>query len=128
MSYCRHSFFRDEDGEVSASDVYMFQAAEYIECCACGLPEQRSTSVPGHKNSIHFSQKRNALAHLWKHRLYGHIVPQHAFDRLEEEITEEEIEETNKRTNKLKLAQSLEDDKPKEELLPEEVIEHDVEI
>lgn len=98
MSYCRHSFFRDEDGEVNASDVYMIQSADYIECCGCGLPEQKSPSVPGFKNSAYFSNKRGALAHLWKHRLYGHIVPQYAFDRLEEEIIEIEIEESEKRT------------------------------
>lgn len=106
MSYCRHIFFIDEDGEVSASDVYMVQNADHIECCGCGLPEQRSRSVPGHKNSIQFIKKRSALAHLWKHRLYGHIVPQYAFDRLEKEITEMEIEKTEKMMTELKKGQN----------------------
>lgn len=102
MSYCRHGFFRDEGGEVNASDVYLI-LSEFWECCGCKL--QRSMSVlgieTGHQNSIRFDSQRKVLAHLWKHRLEGHIVPQHTFDRLEEEIAEIEIEESEKRVKEM---------------------------
>ena len=97
MSYCRHSFYRSGDEEdKSQSDVYMYEHVDdFIECCGCilsPLPNSDEGNV-----SIQFVSKRAALAHLWQHRLAGHIVPQYAFDRLEDEISEEEWEESKRR-------------------------------
>ena len=100
MSYCRFS-----DG-----DVYMFASAEGIECCACRVaPPVKSVFTEGGdyplfghiepcdcggegcqkcmmNGSLTFHTERDALAHLLEHREAGHTVPQHAIDRLEEEI------------------------------------------
>jgi len=97
MSYCRHSFYRSEDEEDKAqSDVYMYEHIDdFTECCGCllsSLPNRDQGCV-----SVQFMSKRGALAHLWQHRLAGHIVPQYAFDRLEEEIGDEEWEESKRR-------------------------------
>lgn len=70
MSYCR----------MSEGDVYMYPSVYGgIECCGCRLEKCEHTV---------FFKRTDALKHLKEHRLQGHVVPQHAFDRLERELTE----------------------------------------
>ncbi len=65
MSYCR---FGDD------SDVYMYPNTDgTIDCCACRLGGGRYTIA-------------EALDHLEEHQGVGHVVPQHAIDRLKREI------------------------------------------
>lgn len=66
MSYCRFS----------EGDVYMYPSEEGIECCLCLLAPPWLT----------LQTERDALAHLLAHRAAGHTVPQHAIDRLQEEL------------------------------------------
>ena len=71
MSYCRMG---DE------SDVYVFKSTfGYIECCYCPLESK----------SVQLETRKQALAHLIKHRRHGHQVPQEVFDRLQAELKEE---------------------------------------
>ena len=66
MSYCR---FGDD------SDVNMYPTGENeICCCACQL-----------KKGGTYNQEE-ALEHLEHHRVAGHMVKQHAIDRLKREI------------------------------------------
>ena len=74
MSYCR--FGRD-------SDVYMYPSAlGGITCCACKLNPIADGLWWGSQSFSH----RDALLHLQAHLEAGHLVPQCAIDRLEEEI------------------------------------------
>ncbi len=76
MSYCR--FAKNE------SDVYLLNhVAGYYECCGCHLNDN--------KISIQMNTIPEVLRHLNKHIEKGHLVPEYAFDRLEEEAIEEII-------------------------------------
>jgi hypothetical protein len=97
MSYCR--FY---DG----GDVYMYPHINGgIVCCACRLskkvPHFRNYIIRNYKmvrlkkpkqylwwDSPQFRTRTQALKHLIKHKNAGHAVPQHAFDRLRQEIQE----------------------------------------
>jgi len=99
MSYCRHAFWEDIGEETHGSDVYLYPHVDgFVQCCGCLLSP--SAEEGGFRGNVNFDFKRGALAHLWQHRLAGHIVPQYAFDRLEREIVEEEVEESGKRMKK----------------------------
>ena len=71
MSYCR---FGD-------SDVYMFPTVYGIVCCSCSLNPDGNECV--------FPNSLEALKHLRRHRrILGHRVPDHAFERLKNEVRE----------------------------------------
>lgn len=71
MSYIR---FTEQD-----SDVYVFYGANGYECCGCKLT---GTAV--------FEDPEDMQAHLLLHREAGHIVPDVAFRRLEQDRLEQE--------------------------------------
>lgn len=106
MSYCR---FGSED-----SDVYMYHhCGGFIECCSCLLANKVKTifttghTLSGKKtkpckqckgkgceacmihDSVSFKTRKEAIQHLKEHEKQGHIVPKHAYERLEQEIKEE---------------------------------------
>ncbi len=56
----------------------------YVEPCDCGGEGCEKCMMHG---SLTFQTEEEALAHLLKHREAGHVVPQHAVDRLQEEIS-----------------------------------------
>lgn len=76
MSYCRSA--------PGHSDVYMYPNSSGIICSACKL-----TNNPKIPPDPIFKRKEKALKHLHEHREAGHLVPDHAIERLEEEIIEE---------------------------------------
>lgn len=101
MSYCRFS----------EGDVYMYASSEGgIECCACRLaPLVKTIFTEGGDilpfgyiepcdchgtgcdrcimhGSLTLETKQEALAHLLEHREAGHLFPQDAIDRLQDEI------------------------------------------
>ena len=66
MSYCRFS----------EGDVYMYPSEQGIACCLCLLAPQW----------LNLPSRQEALSHLLEHRQAAHTVPQHAIDRLQDEI------------------------------------------
>jgi len=69
MSYCRFM----------SGDVYMYPSVHGgITCCGCKLEDPWPS----------FDSRLDAHNHLLDHRVAGHKVPQHAFDRLVLEIAE----------------------------------------
>jgi hypothetical protein len=71
MSYCRFAW--------DNSDVYVFGIGNNeFQCCGCLLQEHSSFYCNGQEAMI---------KHLLEHRKAGHVVPQHAIDRLKEELS-----------------------------------------
>lgn len=70
MSYCRFS----------DSDVYMFPTFDGIVCFSCSLARDFNDHII--PNSF------EALKHLHEHKTVGSDVPQHAFERLKDEVRE----------------------------------------
>jgi hypothetical protein len=66
MSYCRFS----------EGNVHMYPSQEGMECNLCLLAPQW----------LILRAQRDALEHLLEHKEAGHTVPEHAVDRLEEEL------------------------------------------
>lgn len=84
MSYAR---FGDD------SDVYVFTAAEGLECCGCILQarqyvEDSRHPLGGYLESVGeivphvFRSNAMMIEHLMLHREKGHIVPERALERL----------------------------------------------
>lgn len=74
MAYCRFA----------SSDVYLFHhAANGILCMLCRLADDAD------RMGWSTSSRQKAIRHLEEHREAGDEVPDHAFERLREEIGEE---------------------------------------
>ena len=70
MSYARFS---------DTSDVYIYESARGLECCGCRLDENW-TPV--------FTTYSMMLEHLNIHLRHGHMIPEHVFEDLTEEMIE----------------------------------------
>lgn len=77
MSYCK----KDLDN----SDIYVIATGDDYRCIGCPLVYPGFGTV----EVVRISNKE-MLKHLYHHRNYGHIVPQYAIDRLNEEINDED--------------------------------------
>jgi len=85
MSYARFG---------KGSDVYVFTSSHAMECCGCLLQRAVWVDDPGYKffggylkpvgRKVRTTFKSNEamINHLLRHRRAGHLVPEHAFDRL----------------------------------------------
>lgn len=80
MSYCRVS---------PNSDVYMYDSGYgKIDCDWCDLTERKA---PGFfPPTVTLTSREEAMNHLLEHRKAGHLVPQYAIDRLQNEIDNKE--------------------------------------
>lgn len=76
MAYCRFS-----EGDVYLIPTGGTTSAKGWSCMACRLQE-------GH--TVDFSRAVDAWDHLLEHRRAGHLVPDHAFVRLQPEANAEE--------------------------------------
>jgi hypothetical protein len=83
MSYARFG----ADG----SGVYVYTSSTGIECCGCTLQGREWIDDPdlllflrdvGEHIQTVFTTNAGMTEHLEAHRAAGHVVPQHAFDRL----------------------------------------------
>lgn len=76
MSYCRFS----------EGDVYLYCGASGWICCACRLRDKDY-------EDFLMASPQAALEHLLQHRTTGHVVPERAIERLQEEIRDAENHE-----------------------------------